>query len=200
MKLVCSHRRVQSYRCTSRRDDGRRYRGQTHMRTRTAGALVRARDKDEDEELMNRDVSNEDEDRLESGKAGVVCAVAGGLSSLPLAVTTTGHIVSVPVAVVSCALMGVTFRYVVREDWDNFQLKAGAAAAFAVVRAIAIAEAAAERYFVADTAPPLLNTVGEVALLSAQSVVMFGAAAIALEVCIAKGYITPFRASFSRRA
>ena len=75
-----------------------------------------------------------------------------------------------------------------------------AAAAFAVVRAIAIAEAAAERYFVADTAPPLLNTVGEVALLSAQSVVMFGAAAIALEVCIAKGYITPFRASFSRRA
>ena len=172
------------------------------MRTRrTAGALVRARDKDEDEELMNRDVSNEDEDRLESGKAGVVCAVAGGLSSLPLAVTTTGHIVvSVPVAVVSCALMGVTFRYVVREDWDNFQLKSGAAAAFAVVRAIAIAEAAAERYFVADTAPPLLNTVGEVALLSAQSVVMFGAAAIALEVCIAKGYITPFRASFSRRA
>ncbi|KAE8813820.1 hypothetical protein D1007_09011 [Hordeum vulgare] len=44
------------------------------------------------------------------------------------------------VVLISCALFGVTFRYAVRRDLDNIQLKTGAAAAFAVVRGLALLE------------------------------------------------------------
>lgn len=81
-----------------------------------------------------------DKERLESAKAASVSAVVGTLAGLPISLTqvtsTSQLILPLAIAFVSCALFGVTFRYTVRQDLDNFQLKTGTAAAFAFVRGI----------------------------------------------------------------
>lgn len=133
------------------------------------------------------------DDRRESAKAGAAGALAGGLSHAPLA-AATGHALGLGAAVASCALFGVTYRYVVREDWDNFQLKSGAVGAFGLVRAAALAEMV--QAYDSAAGAPLLGSVGEAALLAGQSMLMFAAAAVALEAAVARQWIAPFRASF----
>jgi hypothetical protein len=79
-----------------------------------------------------------DEERLESLKAASISALAGTFSWLPLcfaqSTTTTQLLLSLAINFISCALFGVTFRYTVRTNLDDFQLKTGVAAAFAVVK------------------------------------------------------------------
>ena len=133
------------------------------------------------------------DDRRESAKAGAAGALAGGLSHAPLA-AATGHPLGLGVAVASCALFGVTYRYVVREDWDNFQLKSGAVGAFGLVRAAALAEMV--QAYDSAAGAPLLGSVGEAALLAGQSMLMFAVSAVALEAAVARQWIAPFRASF----
>ena len=43
----------------------------------------------------------------------------------------------IPINFVSCGLFGVTFRYAVRRDLDNIQLKTGTSAAFGFVKGLA---------------------------------------------------------------
>jgi hypothetical protein len=81
---------------------------------------------------------DKDSERLESVKAAAISSIIGVLASLPI---SSYEVQSLPqlfirssVVLISCALFGVTFRYAVRRDLDNIQLKTGAAAAFAVVR------------------------------------------------------------------
>lgn len=78
------------------------------------------------------------EERLESIKAALVSAVVGTLAGLPLSLTqvTSSSQLILPVAInfVSCALFGVTFRYTIRSDLDNVQLKTGTFAAFGLVK------------------------------------------------------------------
>jgi hypothetical protein len=79
-----------------------------------------------------------DEERLESLKAASISALVGTFSWLPLcfaqSTTTTQLLLSLAINFISCALFGVTFRYTVRTNLDDFQLKTGVAAAFAVVK------------------------------------------------------------------
>lgn len=79
-------------------------------------------------------------ERLESVKAASVSALVGSFAGLPisLAQMTNDSLLVLPFAItfISCALFGVTFRYAVRRDLDNFQLKTGTAAAFAFVKGI----------------------------------------------------------------
>lgn len=86
------------------------------------------------------DIIDEDRERLESVKAALIPAVIGTLASIPISLyQATSYpqlIVHLAVVSISCALFGVTFRYTVRGDLDNFQLKTGACAAFGVIKGI----------------------------------------------------------------
>lgn len=87
---------------------------------------------------MENEMMNKDKERLESVKAASVSAVIGTLAELPISLTrvTSNSELILPLAItfVSCALFGVTFRYAIRRDLDNFQLKSGTSAAFGFVK------------------------------------------------------------------
>ena len=77
---------------------------------------------------------------MESAKAGAWAAAGGLLGSLPY-LAASGHAapsVALTAAQVaaSCALFGVTFRYVSARDPGNLQLRAGVVAAFGLVRSL----------------------------------------------------------------
>jgi len=87
---------------------------------------------------MKSEQVDRDEERLESVKAASISALVGTFSGLPICFTqatnTTQLLLSVAINFVCCALFGVTFRYTVRTNLDDAQLKTGVAAAFAVVK------------------------------------------------------------------
>lgn len=87
---------------------------------------------------MESGMSEKDKERLQSVKAASISAVVGTLAELPISlsrVTSNSELIlPLAVAFVSCALFGVTFRYAIRRDLDNFQLKAGTSAAFGFVK------------------------------------------------------------------
>ncbi|XP_060206733.1 uncharacterized protein LOC132634723 isoform X1 [Lycium barbarum] len=87
------------------------------------------------------DVVNRDEERVESIKAASLSAIVGTLAGLPISLSriTSNSELILPLSItfISCALFGVTFRYAVRRDLDNFQLKSGTSAAFGVVKGLA---------------------------------------------------------------
>ncbi|MCD7456920.1 hypothetical protein HAX54_033570 [Datura stramonium] len=89
----------------------------------------------------DRDVVNRDEERVESIKAASLSAIVGTLAGLPISLSriTSNSELILPLSItfISCALFGVTFRYAVRRDLDNFQLKSGTSAAFGVVKGLA---------------------------------------------------------------
>ena len=72
---------------------------------------------------------DEDAERIESAKAATFAAVAGALLSLPLTLAQSpGGVVTLESAAgifLSCAVFGVTYRYAVRDDLGNDQLKGG---------------------------------------------------------------------------
>lgn len=86
------------------------------------------------------DEIDKDEERLESIKAASVSAIVGSLAGLPISFTQVANssqlILPLAVTFVSCALFGVTFRYTIRRDLDNVQLKSGTSAAFGFVKGI----------------------------------------------------------------
>ncbi|KAK9122236.1 hypothetical protein Syun_019853 [Stephania yunnanensis] len=97
---------------------------------------------------------------------------------LPLAITF-----------VSCALFGVTFRYTIRRDLDNIQLKSGTSAAFGIVKGLAALGAG----------PPLeLNNASlwshlvDGATLMSENLFVFLFAAVALDYCFKMRLLSPF--------
>ncbi|XP_002980458.2 uncharacterized protein LOC9647718 isoform X1 [Selaginella moellendorffii] len=133
---------------------------------------------------------DEDVERMESGRAALVSAVAGTLASLPLALIgreVTGLVISEALVLVTCAVFGVTYRYIVRRDLGNIQLKSGAAAGFALVRVLGQLEST-------QVLPGSWTALEyqAVALFVGQSVVMFLAAALALDLCMKLEVIQPF--------
>ncbi|KAK4389885.1 hypothetical protein Sango_2325500 [Sesamum angolense] len=83
---------------------------------------------------------NKDQERLESVKAAAISAVIGTLAELSISLTHVSSnselILPLAITFVSCALFGVTFRYAIRRDLDNFQLKSGTSAAFGFVKGV----------------------------------------------------------------
>ncbi|XP_073106396.1 uncharacterized protein [Elaeis guineensis] len=84
--------------------------------------------------------TDKDVERLESLKAASISSVVGMLASLPIslyqATSFPQLLLHLATVFISCALFGVTFRYAVRRDLDNIQLKTGAPAAFGFVKGI----------------------------------------------------------------
>ena len=82
-----------------------------------------------------------DLERIESGKAAAISGAVGTLATIPVALTMVGDngrlvetALSLAGVLVSCFLFGLTYRYIVRRDLGNTNLKAGAVAAFGLVR------------------------------------------------------------------
>ncbi|KAI3469124.1 hypothetical protein Pfo_025787 [Paulownia fortunei] len=136
---------------------------------------------------------NKDEERLQSVKAASISAVIGTLAELPISLTrvTSNSQLILPLAItfVSCALFGVTFRYAIRRDLDNFQLKSGTSAAFGFVKGLGMLGAG----------PPLeLDTVSilshafDGALYVSESLLIFLFAGVALDFCIKLRILSPY--------
>ncbi|XP_071706949.1 uncharacterized protein [Rutidosis leptorrhynchoides] len=132
-------------------------------------------------------------ERLESVKAACISAIAGTLASLPFSlaeVTETSQLIlPLGITLFSCALFGVTFRYAVRRDLDNFQLKTGTSAAFGFVKGLATL----------GGGPPLELEVGSVlshafngAVYVSENLLIFLFAAVGLDFCIKLGILSPF--------
>ena len=134
---------------------------------------------------------DEDAERIESAKAATAAAVSGALLSLPLTVSQSpGGIVtleSVAGIFLSCAVFGVTYRYAVRDDLGNDQLKGGVVGAFGLARGLGSADV----YLHGSDAGTFASW-AEAALLAGESVLVFAFAAAALEAGFTRELIEPF--------
>ena len=139
-----------------------------------------------------------DEDRIESLKAAMVAGVAAGIvaavlllvhrvpslgwgtaiASIASGLSGSTFWVSAAIAGISGGLFGITYRYAVRQD-ENFQLKAGVVLAFSLVRGLALVNVAA--------AVSLRGWPFGVAI--AESLLMFAAAAVMLEIAQGQGWV-----------
>ncbi|XP_052208801.1 uncharacterized protein LOC127812454 isoform X2 [Diospyros lotus] len=133
------------------------------------------------------------EERLESVKAASVSALVGTLAGLPIyfsqATGSSQLILPSAITFFSCALFGVTFRYAIRRDLDNFQLKTGTAAAFGFVKGLATL----------DGGPPLEFETGSFfshalsgAIYVSENLLVFIFAAVALDFCYKIRVLSPF--------
>ncbi|KAI4365284.1 hypothetical protein MLD38_021281 [Melastoma candidum] len=144
---------------------------------------------------------NQDAERLESVKAALISALIGTATALPIsftqASTTSELLAPLSITFISCALFGVTFRYAVRRDLDNIQLKTGTAAAFGIVRGLG--------YFDRGP-PPVLNLESlqsyllDGAVYISESLIIFTFAAVALDFLFKMGILSPFPISKLRDA
>eukprot|EP01024_Parvocaulis_polyphysoides_P006620 TRINITY_DN11816_c3_g1_i2.p1 TRINITY_DN11816_c3_g1~~TRINITY_DN11816_c3_g1_i2.p1 ORF type:complete len:248 (-),score=35.88 TRINITY_DN11816_c3_g1_i2:294-1037(-) len=91
-----------------------------------------------------QDEVSEDLERGESVKAGLFAVVGGVITSVPLAFVSDSNILigvaDVTSGLASCALFGIVYRYALRQDINNVQLKGGVIAAFGLTRGLAAAQ------------------------------------------------------------
>ncbi|XP_076894494.1 uncharacterized protein LOC143546792 [Bidens hawaiensis] len=140
-----------------------------------------------------REEMYKNKERFESIKAASISAIVGTLAGLPIslaqAANTSQLILPSAITLISCALFGVTFRYAVRRDLDNFQLKNGTSAAFGFVKGLATL----------GGGPPMVLEVGSVsshaftgAVYVSENLLIFLFAAVGLDFCIKLGILSPF--------
>ncbi|KAK3129642.1 hypothetical protein QOZ80_6BG0482710 [Eleusine coracana subsp. coracana] len=96
------------------------------------------------------------------------------------------------VVFISCALFGITFRYAVRRDLDNIQLKTGAPAAFAFVRGLALLESGGRTFELSTDALMSIALSGAVSVV--ENIFIFLPAAVALDYCFKMRILSPFPA------
>ncbi|RWW51136.1 hypothetical protein BHE74_00042535 [Ensete ventricosum] len=136
---------------------------------------------------------NREKERLESAKAAVVSSVAGTLASVPIylyqATSVPQLILDLAVISISCALFGVTFRYTVRQDLDNLQLKTGTCAAFGLIKGLSAAETG--RILKLDTESFISFSIDGAVYVS-ENIFIFLAAAVALDFCFKMRVLSPF--------
>ncbi|KAL8216604.1 hypothetical protein R6Q57_023441 [Mikania cordata] len=142
---------------------------------------------------IEREEMYKNKERFESIKAASISAIVGTLAGLPISLTqaanTSQLILPSVITLISCALFGVTFRYAVRRDLDNFQLKTGTSAAFGFVKGLATL----------GGGPPMELDVGSVtshaltgAVYISENLLIFLFAAVGLDFCIKLGILSPF--------
>ncbi|ONK58853.1 uncharacterized protein A4U43_C08F410 [Asparagus officinalis] len=136
---------------------------------------------------------NKDKERLESIKAASISAIIGTLASLPISLyQDTSYIqLSFHLAIIfsSCALFGVTYRYIVRRDLDDIHLKTGASAAFGFVKGLAALGAGQLSEVDINS---LISYSVDGAVYVSQSVFIFLSASVALDFCFKTKLLSPF--------
>uniref|UniRef100_A0A0A9D4X3 Uncharacterized protein n=1 Tax=Arundo donax TaxID=35708 RepID=A0A0A9D4X3_ARUDO len=143
-------------------------------------------------DLSSGDI-DEDSERIESVKAAAVSSIVGVLASLPISFYEVHSFPQLflqsSVVFISCALFGVTFRYAVRRDLDNIQLKTGAPAAFAFVRGLALLDSG--RTFELST-DALISVALDGVVSVVENIFVFLPAAVALDYCFKMRFLSPF--------
>ncbi|PKU85710.1 uncharacterized protein LOC110096225 [Dendrobium catenatum] len=147
----------------------------------------------ESSELPRKKATSKEIERLESIKAASISSIVGTLASLPLslyqATNFTVFSLHTTIIFIGTALFGVTFRYTIRRDIDNFQLKTGTSAAFGIIKGLAEIESGK---------PVELNLASFVshcidgAVSVSENIIIFVAAAIALDFCFKMRLLSPF--------
>jgi hypothetical protein len=135
-----------------------------------------------------RDEASRDAEKLESVKTAGLGGLSGAVASLPLLLATTDGgaetVAGVLAAGASGVLFGVVWRYAVRTDLSNVQLKSGVVAAFALVRALGLT---------ADEGPRVLGgdvvALANAGVLGAESMWLFFFTALVLEQAVGMGAI-----------
>ncbi|CAN6713330.1 unnamed protein product [Malus baccata var. baccata] len=136
---------------------------------------------------------DKDKERWQSIKAASVSALVGTVAGLPFSFTQVASIseliLPLGITFASCALFGVTFRYTLRRDFDNVQLKTGAPAAFGVVKGLATLDGGKPLELNAGS---FLSHAFDGAIYVSQSLFVFLSAAVALDYCFKTGLLSPF--------
>ena len=131
-------------------------------------------------------------DRIESAKVGTISATGGVLLSLPLALSqfngnAFNQFADVGATAVSCALFGIVYRYAVRENIDDFQLKGGVVGAFGLVRGFGQAEVFMD---VASNNNELsFSSFAQAAAICGESVLVFLFAGLCVEAAMARDFV-----------
>ncbi|KAF8028033.1 hypothetical protein BT93_E0830 [Corymbia citriodora subsp. variegata] len=146
----------------------------------------------QDEEQDGAQIDREEE-RLESVKAASISALVGTLAGLPLSLTQVATVsqLVLPLGIdfISCALFGITFRYAVRRDLDNIQLKTGTSAAFGFVRGLAYLGAGPPLELNLES---LLSHAFSGGVYIAEGLLIFVFAAVSLDFCFKMRVLSPF--------
>ncbi|XP_051136875.1 uncharacterized protein LOC127255404 isoform X2 [Andrographis paniculata] len=136
---------------------------------------------------------NQDLERVESLKAAFVSAVFGTLAECPIALSRAASdsqmISTLAITFISCVMFGVTFRYAIRRDLDNFQLKSGTSAAFGFVKGLGMLGAGLP---VEMDANSIFSIALDGAVSISENLLVFLFAGIALDYCFKLRIISPF--------
>ncbi|KAL9996110.1 hypothetical protein Hdeb2414_s0739g00941521 [Helianthus debilis subsp. tardiflorus] len=124
------------------------------------------------------------EEKLESVKAASISAIVGTLASLPFALSHVTNMydltVSSAIFIITCALYGATYRYIIRRDLDDAHLKTGTSAAFGIVKGVATLDG--------QSSLDAFNG----AICVSENVIIFFIAAAGLDICYKMGILSPF--------
>ncbi|KAH9619530.1 hypothetical protein KSS87_015257 [Heliosperma pusillum] len=133
------------------------------------------------------------EERLESVKAALISGLVGTVAAAPIYLSqldvSPQLLLQLGISFATCALFGVTFRYAVRRDLDNIQLKTGTAAAFAFVKGLATLGATSPLELNSES---LLSHALDAAFFVSQDLLVFVFAAVTLDFCFKTRVISPF--------
>jgi hypothetical protein len=134
---------------------------------------------------------DENAERVESAKAAACSAIFGTALSAPLLLSQSpgGFVTaeSLGGVFVSTALFGVVYRYAVRDDFGNDQLKFGVLGAFGLTRGLGEADV-----YLHGSDATSFSSWAEAALLAGESVLTFAFAYAALEYGFKNDYLKPF--------
>lgn len=131
-------------------------------------------------------------DRIESLKAGVFSAAGGCLATLPLmaASSSPARLLSSLIIVAGCSfLFGIVYRYVVRSDKENVQLKGGVVSAFGLVRGLSMGQELMEAGTNGYQHWPDSLALGTIAISMGEAMLMFGFCSVVLEYAFSKTWI-----------
>ena len=148
--------------------------------------------------------------RVDSAKSGIVGLLAGGIALTPFSALHDifiggGSVVNgvaqwefdTDMGSLEAALFAIVYRYCIRED-ENPMLNQGVIGAFVIVRVLSKIQV--PEYCSAaplDCGSPLgyfdWNMIQQGILSGVESAALFGAAAVAMDYCFQKGFISKFR-------
>lgn len=154
---------------------------------RAAQLLLQAAELDDLDVRAAKMSQLDDLNKIESVKAGLVSAAGGVLSSLPWLFATSQSSVlnlatDLAVAGATSFLFGVVYRYAVRGDATNSQLKGGVVGAFGLTRGLSLAEGLLGSGWSGEQ-------VGTAAIGLGQSMLLFGFCAAALELAVRMNWV-----------
>ncbi|RDX85498.1 hypothetical protein CR513_33308 [Mucuna pruriens] len=142
---------------------------------------------------MKSEEISRDEERWESVKAASISALVGTFLGLPICFTqvtnTTQLLLPLAINFICCALFGVTFRYTIRRNVDDVQLKTGVAAAFGVVKGLATLSGGS---LLEPNIESFLSHAQDGTIYVSENLFIFVSTAVALDYCLKTRLLSPF--------